>query len=106
MAFTWCDTTISEPFDVAAAGSGIFAAGTVNFTVGAGPHFGIQVAHNFTQPGLSFLSNLDIAETFTRIKQVFSTATTTLTPTGLSVRGQFKETARSAWMHFEKTGAV
>ena len=90
-AFTWFDTTVSEPFKVAAAGNGVYAARTVNYTVGAGPHFGVALDHNFAQPGLSFLTNLDIADTFTCIRQRFSTATTTLTPAGRPAKGEFQE---------------
>jgi len=90
-AFTWFDTTVSEPFKVAAAGNGVYAARTVNYTVGAGPHFGVALDYNFAQPGLSFLTNLDIADTFTCIRQRFSTATTTLTPAGRPAKGEFQE---------------
>lgn len=82
VAYTWIDSTVSQPFNVAAASNGVFADRAVNYTAGAGPHFGVALDHNFTQPGLSFLINLDIADTFTRIRQRFSTATTTLTPAG------------------------
>ncbi len=90
-AFTWFDTTVSQPFNVAAAGNGVFAARTVNYTTGAGPHFGVALDHNFAQPGLSFLTNLDIADTFTCIRHRFSTATTTLTPAGRPAKGEFQE---------------
>jgi hypothetical protein len=71
-------------------GSG-YAARTINYRAGAGPHLGIALDHNLTRPGLFFLTNLDIADTFTRIRQRFSTATTTLTPAGQPARGQLKE---------------
>jgi len=91
VAYTWLDSTVSQPFNVAAAGNGVYADRAVNYTAGAGPHFGVGLDHNFAQPGLSFLTNLDIADTFTRIRQRFSTATTTLTPAGNPARGEFKE---------------
>ncbi len=87
-AFTWFDTTISQPFNVAAAGSGVYAARTVNYTTGAGPHFGIALDHNFAQPGLFFLTKLDIADTFSRVRQRFSVATTSLTPAGQPSKGE------------------
>ena len=86
-AFTWFDTTVIQPFDVAAAGTGLWAARTVNYTVGAGPHFGIAIDHKFDQTGLSFVSSLDIADTFSRVRQRFSVATTSLTPAGQPSRG-------------------
>ena len=91
VAYTWLDSTVSQPFNVAAAGTGVYADRAVNYTAGAGPHFGIRLDHNWAQPGLSFLTNLDIADTFTRIRQRFSTATTTLTPAGQPAKGEFKE---------------
>jgi hypothetical protein len=87
-AFTWFDTTVSEPFNVAAAGNGVFAARTVNYTVGAGPHFGVALDHNFAQPGLSFLTKIDFADTFARVRQRFSVATTSLTPAGQPSKGE------------------
>ena len=86
-AFTWFDTTVSQPFNVAAAGTGLWAARTVNYTTGAGPHFGIAIDHKFEQTGLSFVSSLDIADTFSRVRQRFSVATTSLTPAGQPSRG-------------------
>lgn len=91
VAYTWLDSTVSQPFNVAAAGNGVYADRAINYTAGAGPHFGVALDHNFTQPGLFFLTNLDIADTFTRIRQRFSTATTTLTPAGAPARGEFTE---------------
>jgi hypothetical protein len=87
VAFSWFDSTISQPFGVAEAGSGVFAGRTVNYQTGVGPHFGVQLDHNFAQPGLSFLTKLDIADTFSRIRQRFSVATTSLTPAGQPSRG-------------------
>ena len=86
-AFSWFDTTVSQPFNVAAAGTGLWAARTVNYTVGAGPHFGIAIDHKFEQTGLSFVSSLDIADTFSRVRQRFSVATTSSTPAGQPSRG-------------------
>ena len=91
VAYTWLDSTVSQPFSAAAAGTGVYADRAVNYTAGAGPHFGVGLDHNFAQPGLSFLTNLDIADTFTRIRQRFTTATTTLTPAGQPARGEFQE---------------
>ncbi len=91
VAYTWLDSTVSQPFNVAAAGNGVYADRAVNYTAGAGPHIGVGLDHNFAQPGLSFLTNVDLADTFTRIRQRFSTATTTLTPAGNPARGEFKE---------------
>jgi len=90
-AYTWFDTSVSEPFSVAAAGNGVYAARTLNYTVGAGPHFGIQIDHKWNETGLSFVSRLDIADTFSRVRQRFSVATTTLTPAGKPSKGEALE---------------
>jgi len=82
VAYTWLDSTVSQPFNVAAAGNGVYADRAVNYTAGAGPHFGVGLDHNFAQPGLSFLTKIDIADTFSRVRQRFSVATTPLTPAG------------------------
>jgi hypothetical protein len=91
VAYAWIDTTVSQPFNVAAAGNGVFADRATNSSTSAGPHFGVLLDHNFAQPGFSFISNFDIATTFARIRQKFATATTTLTPAGEPARGQFIE---------------
>src|SRR5208337_4843643 len=51
VAYTWLDSTVSQPFNVAAAGNGVFADRAVNYTAGAGPHFGILLDHKLEQPG-------------------------------------------------------
>jgi hypothetical protein len=89
VAYTWFDTRVDQPFDAAATGNGVFAARTVNYTTGAGPHFGLELDHGFSQPGLFFVSKLDIADTFSRVRQRFSEASTTLTPAGKPSRGEF-----------------
>ena len=57
-------------------------AGNSNYTVGTGPHFGVELDRKITKWGLSFVNKLDIANTFTRERQLFAAATTTLTPAG------------------------
>ncbi len=91
VAETWIDSTVSQPTSVAAAGNGVYADRATNYTVGAGPHFGIGLNHNTGQPGLQFITNFDIADTFTRIRQKVSTATTTLTAAGNPSKGMFSE---------------
>ena len=58
VAYTWIDSTVSQPFNVAAAGNGVYADRGVNYAAGAGPHFGILLDQKLKEPGLSFLTNL------------------------------------------------
>jgi hypothetical protein len=91
LAETWIDSRVDQPFAQAAASNGVFIAGNSNYTVGAGPHFGVEVDRKFTPWGLSFVNKLDIANTFTRERQLFAAATTALTPAGAPVRGTFTQ---------------
>ena len=59
--------------------------------MGTGPHFGVELDRKFPQWGLSFVTKLDIANTFTRERQLFSAATTTLTSAGVPERGVFTQ---------------
>ena len=49
--------------------------------------FGVAIDHKFEQTGLSFVSSLDITDTFSRVRQRFSVATTSSTPAGRPSRG-------------------
>jgi len=91
LAETWINTRVDEPFAKAAAGTGVFAAGDSNYTVGAGPHFGVELDRRVPQSGLLFVAKLDIANTFTRERQLFAASTTTLSPTGVPVRGVYTQ---------------
>ncbi|MFI5454923.1 MAG: hypothetical protein ACHRXM_05680 [Isosphaerales bacterium] len=91
LAETWITNRVDEPFATAAAGRGVFAAGDSNYTVGAGPHFGVELDRRAPQSGLLFVAKLDIANTFTRERQLFSASTTTLGPTGVPMRGVFTQ---------------
>ncbi len=87
LAETWYDSQVYESFAKAAAGTGVLSAGASNYTVGAGPHFGIEVNRLDLPSGFTFITRLDIADTFTRERQLYSAATTTLTPAGVPTRG-------------------
>jgi hypothetical protein len=87
LAETWITNRVDQPFARAGATHGLFIAGDSNYTVGAGPHFGIQVQRTARPSGLSFIMRLDIADTFTRVHQLFDASSTTLTPAGLPARG-------------------
>jgi hypothetical protein len=82
-AQTYLGTRVDEPLAEAAAGSTIFAQRQTNRTMGAGPHFSIEVDRRFaSRPGLTWVNQLDLAEVFTRIRQSYFAADTMLTPTG------------------------
>ena len=82
LAYTDTDSRFNEPFAQAAAGKGVFAAQQHSYTVGFGPHYGLELDRRFAQTGFSFVMKVDDAYVFSRINQVFSAATTTLTPAG------------------------
>jgi hypothetical protein len=91
LAETWVVNRVDKPFAQAAGTNGVFAASDSNYTVGAGPHFGVELDRKVPQSGLSFVMKLDIANTFTRVRQRYSATTTTLTPAGVPAHGHYTE---------------
>jgi hypothetical protein len=91
LAETWIDSQALEPFERAAAGNGVVAQQFSNYTVGAGPHFGLELDRKFPESGLAFVMKLDIANTFTRVRQLFSASTATSIPAGMAERGVFTQ---------------
>jgi hypothetical protein len=89
LANSWTDNLVDKPFDTAAATNHVFIQGDNNFQIGAGPHFGAQVERLDPRTGITFVAKIDIADTFSRIRQMFAASTTTLTPSGAPVRGAF-----------------
>jgi hypothetical protein len=82
-AQTYLGTRVDESLAVAAAGTGFFALRETNRTMGAGPHFSVEVDRRFaSRPGLTWVNQLDLAEVFTRIRQSFFAADTTMAPAG------------------------
>src|SRR5262249_30087960 len=77
LAEPWIVNRVDKPFTQAAATNGVFTAFNSNYTVGAGPHFGLELDRKVPQWGLSFVMRLDIANTFTRVRQRYSATTTT-----------------------------
>ena len=87
LAETWIDNRAYQSVARASSGTGVIDAATSNYTVGAGPHFGLQLSRGFLNaPGLSFVGRIDIADTFTRERQLYSA--TVLTPGG-NVTGNY-----------------
>jgi hypothetical protein len=91
LAETWITNRVDQSFGNAAAGTGVFIAGDSNYTVGAGPHFGLVVDRKNPQNGLSLVLKLDVANTFTRVQQQFAAATTMLNAVGQPQRGIFTQ---------------
>ncbi len=80
---TFSTTDVVQSFAQAAAGSGILAAQQSNATLGAGPHFAVELDRWLHQAsGLGFLGKVDIADNFSVIRQRFSATTTELTSSG------------------------
>lgn len=82
---------VDKPFAAAAATNGVFIQGDSNYTVGAGPHFGLEINRRDLPTGLTFVAKMDIADTFTRVRQEFAASTTTLTSAGLPLRGSYTQ---------------
>jgi hypothetical protein len=83
VAESFTTTTVSQPFAQAATGSGVFAAQQSNATLGVGPHFALELERRLARPEFSVIGKLDLADTYTTIRQRYSATTTTLTPAGL-----------------------
>jgi hypothetical protein len=90
LAETWIDSQAQESA-LASAGTRVFAQRTSNYTVGAGPHFGVELDRKFAESGLSLVGRLDIANTFTRVRQLFSASTAPSSPAGVPDRGAFTQ---------------
>jgi hypothetical protein len=86
LAETWTRVLVDKPFAQAAATNGVFIQGDSNYTVGAGPHFGVQINRRDLPTGLTFVAKMDIADTFTRVMQEFAASTTTFTAAGRPLR--------------------
>jgi hypothetical protein len=89
LANSWTDVLVDKPFAQAAATNGVFIQGTNNYTIGAGPHFGAQVERLDPRTGLTFVARVDIADTFSRLRQMFAASTTILSTSGVPVRGAY-----------------
>jgi hypothetical protein len=89
LAETWINSQAVQPS--ARAATGVVEQQVSNYTVGAGPHFGIEVDRKVPETGLMFVMRLDIANTFTRERQLFSATTTALSSTGQPLRGTFNQ---------------
>jgi hypothetical protein len=91
LAETWTDVHVDKAFAAAASSNGVYSQGTSNYTVGAGPHFGIEINRKDVPTGLTFVARFDIADTFTRVRQDLQATTTTLYPNGTPQRGAFTQ---------------
>jgi len=89
LAETWIRNRVDQPFAQAAGTNGVFISGDQNYTVGAGPHFGLVLERKLSQWGLSFVEKADIANTFTRERQQFSAAIPVLNPNGVPVHASY-----------------
>jgi hypothetical protein len=86
-AYTYIATRVEEPFDRAAAGTGVVAARQTSTSLGAGPYYGVELDRRLAQTGFTFVTRFDAADVFSRFRQRIGAATTTLTPTGQPTRG-------------------
>jgi len=77
-ASIYYDANMMEPFDEAAAGSGIFSTRNTNRFVGFGPHFGVELARQLGPPGISVVGRIDGWISLGRIRQGFFEESATL----------------------------
>jgi hypothetical protein len=82
------DSLATEPFDLAASGSGVFQTQTRNHFAGLGPHVGVDVARHLDWGGVTVLAQLDFTNEFGRIRQTYVERTTTLGGDGEPLTGQ------------------
>jgi len=87
-AFTWVGNLVDKPFAYTAAGKA-FIAGDSNYTVGNGPHVGVGLNRRFAESGFSFVTKVDLANEFTKIRQLYGATTTTVNGAGEPERGHF-----------------
>jgi len=90
-AFSWIGNVVDQPFSRAAMGHGIFISGDSNYTVGNGPHFGVALERKSPKTGLSFLTKIDLADEFTRVRQLFGASFTTLNAAGMPSRAFYTQ---------------
>ena len=87
---TYFDSRADEPFDEAAAGSGIFQQRTTNSFWGFGPHVGVDLRRrmdDWGMGGLAVLGKLDLSESWGRVRQNYFASSTTPGPDGLPQTG-------------------
>ncbi|HZY90369.1 MAG TPA: Lpg1974 family pore-forming outer membrane protein [Gemmataceae bacterium] len=84
---TYFDSRADEPFDEAAAGGGIFQQRTTNSFVGFGPHAGVDLRRRLEYQGLSVFGQLDLSESWGRVRQNYFASSTTPGPDGLPQTG-------------------
>jgi hypothetical protein len=77
------DSFSDESFDEASAGSGFFGLRTTNSFWGLGPHVGLDLTRRFESGGLAVLGQLDMSESWGRVRQNYFASTVTPGPDGL-----------------------
>ena len=88
VAFVYFDSTADEPFDVAAAGSGVFEQRVSNSYWGIGPHAGVELARRLDGTGLALVGRVDFTDLLGRMRQGFFEKSTTLDTNGMPLTGE------------------
>jgi hypothetical protein len=86
-AYVYFDSRAEEPFDLAAATSGVFLTRVTDSFVGIGPHAGFEVSREFGSTGLSLVGKADFALLVGRVRQQFFEHTTTTGANGQPLVG-------------------
>jgi hypothetical protein len=86
--FMFFDSQYNQPFDQAAAGSGIFAARNSNNYFGMGPHAGVQLERRLGDSRWSLSMRGDVSGVFANTHQFFQANFTTFGANGRPLVGQ------------------
>jgi hypothetical protein len=81
LVHVYFDSHVVEPFDPAAAGSGVFEQRMSNLFRGIGPHAGLELGYQIKGTGLSVIGKLDATTILGRLQQDFFERSTILDPT-------------------------
>jgi hypothetical protein len=88
LANVYFDSQENEPFAAATAGNGIFATHTTNHFLAGGPHYGVELTHQWRETGLAFVVRADGAILLGRIHQDFLEVSTATGPGGGLLTGE------------------
>jgi hypothetical protein len=81
------DSRAVEPFDAAAAGSGIQETRLSNNFIGIGPHTGLELAQKFPSCGLALVAQIDGGTLLGQLRQGFFEGATATDANGLPMTG-------------------
>jgi hypothetical protein len=69
LVYVYFDSQASQPFDAAAAGTGILSQQVTNQHWGVGPHCGLELSRKLPWAGLEVVGSAEVSGVFGRVKQ-------------------------------------